>query len=250
LVTSRSLSRRARAVPAAEAPLFRAWDEKALLYAYADQSADRFTVDETIEAGSTHAWGGLEWRALAAPGHDMGALVFFNPGHRVLISGDALWENGFGFVMPRAIDPGALPATRATLDMIASLDVRAVIPGHGEPFADVGPALERAYARLEAFEADDEREDQVAVVERDEDEEEDEAVTPELDEVVDEPPLSTDDDDDGDDAAPPVSEDLGEFTDDEDVEDDADVPFLEDDDEDDFDESEIEGLPGEGEEDR
>ena len=145
------------AVPAAEAPLFRAWDEKALLYAYADQSADRFTVDETIEAGSTHAWGGLEWRALAAPGHDMGALVFFNPGHRVLISGDALWENGFGFVMPRAIDPGALPATRATLDMIASLDVRAVIPGHGEPFADVGPALERAYARLEAFEADDER---------------------------------------------------------------------------------------------
>ena len=145
------------AVPAAEAPLFRAWDEKALLYAYADQSADRFTVDETIEAGSTHAWGGLEWRALAAPGHDIGALVFFNPGHRVLISGDALWENGFGFVMPRAIDPGALPATRATLDMIASLDVRAVIPGHGEPFADVGPALERAYARLEAFEADDER---------------------------------------------------------------------------------------------
>ncbi len=145
------------AVPAAEAPLFRAWDEKALLYAYADQSADRFTVDETIEAGSTHAWGGLEWRALAAPGHDMGALVFFDPGHRVLISGDALWENGFGFVMPRAIDPGALPATRATLDMIASLDVRAVIPGHGEPFADVGPALERAYARLEAFEADDER---------------------------------------------------------------------------------------------
>ncbi len=145
------------AVPAAEAPLFRAWDEKALLYAYADQSADRFTVDETIEAGSTHAWGGLEWRALAAPGHDMGALVFFDPGHRVLISGDALWENGFGFVMPRAIDPGALPATRATLDMIASLDVRAVIPGHGEPFGDVGPALERAYARLEAFEADDER---------------------------------------------------------------------------------------------
>ena len=145
------------AVPAAEAPLFRAWDEKALLYAYADQSADRFTVDETIEAGSTHAWGGLEWRALAAPGHDMGALVFFNPEHGVLISGDALWENGFGFVMPRAIDPGAMPATRATLDMIASLDVRAVIPGHGEPFADVGPALERAYARLEAFEADDER---------------------------------------------------------------------------------------------
>lgn len=145
------------AVPAAEAPLFAAWDEKALLYSYADQSADRFTVDETIEPDSVHVWGDLEWRALAAPGHDMGALVFFNPEQRVLISGDALWEHGFGFVMPRAIDPRALPATRATLDLIASLDVRTVIPGHGEPFADAGPALERSYARLEAFEADDER---------------------------------------------------------------------------------------------
>lgn len=145
------------AVPAAEAPLFRAWDEKALLYSYADQEADRFDVAETIEPGSVRVWGDLEWRALAAPGHDMGALVFFNPEHRLLISGDALWENGFGFVMPRAIDPGALPATRATLDLIASLDVRAVVPGHGEPFADVGRALDVAYRRLEAFESDDER---------------------------------------------------------------------------------------------
>jgi hypothetical protein len=45
----------------------------------------------------------------------------------------------------------------------------------------------------------------------------------------------------------PVSEDLGEFTD-EDVEDTDDVPFLEED-EDDFDDSEIEGLPEDGDED-
>ncbi len=77
-------------------------------------------------------WGGLEWQALAAPGHDMGALVFYNPEHRILISGDALWENGYGFVMPRALDPAAMPATRATLEMIAALDVGIVIPGHGD----------------------------------------------------------------------------------------------------------------------
>ena len=67
----------------------------------------------------------------------MGALVFYNPEHRILISGDALWEHGFGFVMPPEIDPAALPATRATLEMLAALDVRIVIPGHGEPFTDV-----------------------------------------------------------------------------------------------------------------
>ena len=43
-----------------------------------------------------------------------------------------------------------------------------------------------------------------------------------------------------------MSDDLAEFTDDEEVEDDADVPFLEDEDDDEFDDSEIEGLPDEG----
>lgn len=98
---------------------------------------------------------------------------------------------------------------------------------------------------------DDQVEDQVADKDADEDEEEDEAVTPELDEVVDEPPLVTDDDDTADEpGAGAVSEDLGEFTDEDAEAEDDDVPFLEDEDEDDFDDSEIEGLPGEGEDDR
>lgn len=142
------------ALPDGEAPLIDAWDENTLLLAYTDQRADRFVYDEVIRAGETHVWGDLEWQALAAPGHDMGALVFFNPEHRILVSGDALWANGYGFVMPREIDARALPATRATLEMLAALDVRVVIPGHGEPFADVGAALERAFARTAAFEAD------------------------------------------------------------------------------------------------
>ncbi len=145
------------AFPAPEADAIERWDERALLYAYADQSVERFAVDRRLMPGSTHVWGDLEWHALAAPGHDMGALVFWNPEHRILISGDALWENGFGILMPRVIDPAALPATRATLDMLAALDARVVIPGHGAPFAAVGPALERAFARLAALETDDTR---------------------------------------------------------------------------------------------
>jgi len=145
------------AIPEGEAALIDAWDEKALLYAYADQQVERFAADERIAPGSVHVWGDLEWRALAAPGHDMGALVFHNPEHGILVSGDALWEHGFGVVMPPALDPAALPATRATLEMLARLDIRVVIPGHGEPFADPRAALERAFRRLEAFEADPQR---------------------------------------------------------------------------------------------
>lgn len=142
------------AVPAGEAPLIDAWDERMLLYAYADQRADRFAYDEILAPGSTHVWGDLEWRALAAPGHAMGTLVFFNDEHRILISADALWQHGYGIVMPPDIDPTALPAVRATLEMIATLDARCVIPGHGEPFIDVSAALERAFSRTAAFEAD------------------------------------------------------------------------------------------------
>ncbi len=65
-----------------------------------------------------------------------------------------MWENGFGFVMPPDVDPAALPATRATLEVLARLDIHVVIPGHGEPFGDVAAALERAFARVAAFEAD------------------------------------------------------------------------------------------------
>jgi glyoxylase-like metal-dependent hydrolase (beta-lactamase superfamily II) len=142
------------AVPEGEAPLVADWDERALLLGYAGQRAERFTADEALRAGTTHTWGDLEWRVLAAPGHDMGALVFYNPEHRILISGDALWENGYGFVMPPEIDTAALPAARATLEMIARLDVACVVPGHGEPFADAQAALERAFRRTAAYEAD------------------------------------------------------------------------------------------------
>lgn len=144
-------------VPEGEAPLIGRWDTQALLLDYAGQEAERFGVDSVIRAGETHAWGDLDWLAVATPGHDMGALCFYNAEYRILISGDALWENGFGFVMPPDIDPQALPATRATLDLIAALDIRTVIPGHGPVFHDAGPALDRAYKRLAGYEADPSR---------------------------------------------------------------------------------------------
>jgi glyoxylase-like metal-dependent hydrolase (beta-lactamase superfamily II) len=147
------------ALPVGETALIDAWDDQALLLGYCDQRVDRFAYQQVIRAGDVNVWGGLEWHALAAPGHDMGALVFHNPEHGILVSGDALWQNGFGFVMPREIDPRALPATRATLEMLAALDLRVVIPGHGEPFGrhEVGAALERAFGRVAYLEADSTR---------------------------------------------------------------------------------------------
>jgi uncharacterized protein (TIGR02300 family) len=110
----------------------------------------------------------------------------------------------------------------------------------------------RTRIRAVAPEPEEEREDLVAKreVEDADEEEDDEGVTPALDAAVDEPVLVEDEDEDADPVAPaPVEDPLAGFSEDEEaLEDDADVPFLEDDDEDEFDDSEIEGLPGEGEE--
>ena len=145
-------------VPAGIAPIVEAWDETALLLRSADQQCDRFRHDDTVGAGDRLAFGGCEWSALAAPGHDMHALMFHSDQHRLLISGDALWRDGFGVQFPELLgtDPG-LAATRATLETIARLSLDGVLPGHGAPFTEVDDALARAFARLDAFEDDAER---------------------------------------------------------------------------------------------
>lgn len=142
-------------IPAGEAPAIAAWDDATLMLSYTGQSAERFGFDDTLAAGDRLQLGGLEWEALAAPGHDMHALMFYSAAARILISGDALWENGFGLVFPELFgEEGGYAATRATLEVISRLDVATVIPGHGAPFGEVGRALARAFERLDAYERD------------------------------------------------------------------------------------------------
>ncbi len=142
-------------IPAGIAAAVAAWDEQALFLAPSGQRGDRFAHDATIAAGDAFEMGGLAWRAHAAPGHDMEALVFHCPGERLLISGDALWRDGFGIIFAEVMGLGeGLKATRRTLEAIGRLDIDIVIPGHGAPFADVDEALQRAFRRVAAFAAD------------------------------------------------------------------------------------------------
>jgi len=142
-------------IPEGEAPLIDRWDEQALILAIADQRAERFSYDDTFRDGDTLQMGGFDWQVIAAPGHDTHAVIFHSPEARVLISGDALWENGFGVVFPQLFGRDtALAETRATLEAIGRLRADIVIPGHGRPFGDAGAALERAFYRLEGYEED------------------------------------------------------------------------------------------------
>jgi glyoxylase-like metal-dependent hydrolase (beta-lactamase superfamily II) len=142
-------------IPAGEAPAIAAWDDDALMLRYTGQEAEPFAFDDTLRAGDTLRLGGLDWVALAAPGHDMHALMFYCAAARILISGDALWENGFGLIFPELFgENGGYAATRATLEAISRLSPDLVIPGHGAPFGGVVRSLEVAFQRLDAYERD------------------------------------------------------------------------------------------------
>jgi glyoxylase-like metal-dependent hydrolase (beta-lactamase superfamily II) len=136
-------------IPAAEADKVRAWDQDALSYRATGQQCPRFAFDDTLAHGDSLALGGLQWDVLAAPGHDPHALLLFCPAEGILVSGDALWENGFGVIFPELAGEPGFDEQAATLALIETLDARLVIPGHGRVFAEVEAALARARSRLD-----------------------------------------------------------------------------------------------------
>lgn len=145
-------------IPEGEVKHIVPWTEQSCWAAEMDQYAEEFAFDDTMVAGDSFEGGGLTWQAHAAPGHDMDALVFFAPEPRILITGDALWERGMGFVWPQ-LSHGAQPnpfidSARVALDTIEKLDPAIVVPGHGAPFSAVAGALADARGKLAAFERD------------------------------------------------------------------------------------------------
>ncbi len=133
------------------------WDESALTYKASGQRIEPFTAAGTIHPGETLTLGGRVWSVLAAPGHDPESMILFDTTHGLLMSADALWENGFGVVFPELDGIDAFDNVAATLDLIETLPVSWVLPGHGRPFQDIAGALARARRRLAAHRADPSR---------------------------------------------------------------------------------------------
>jgi glyoxylase-like metal-dependent hydrolase (beta-lactamase superfamily II) len=141
------------AIPPGHADAVRDWDTVALTYAPTGQQCPRFHFDQCLQPGEQLKVGALSWDIHAAPGHDPQAVLLHEPRAGVLISGDALWANGFGVVFPELEGEQAFEEVGETLTLIESLKPRTVIPGHGPVFAgnEVELALGRARSRLSQF---------------------------------------------------------------------------------------------------
>ncbi|MDB5964728.1 MAG: beta-lactamase-like protein [Polaromonas sp.] len=138
-------------IPPGQAQQVADWDPESLTYAPTGQLCPRFNFTAILRPGTDMLFGGSMWQVHAAPGHDPHSLVFFEPERRLLISADALWENGFGVVFPELEGAQAFDEVGATLEVIERLQPELVIPGHGAPFAYSRAILSRATQRLEAF---------------------------------------------------------------------------------------------------
>ncbi len=128
-----------------------AWDQAALTYESTGQKCPRFRVDKAIMPDETLHLAGREWVSISAPGHDPHAVMLWNPNDRILITADALWENGFGIVFPELSGIAAYADVECTLNTIEGLAPLTVLPGHGNFIVDVPKALGLARSRLDKF---------------------------------------------------------------------------------------------------
>lgn len=138
-------------IPPGQAAAVAEWDPVALTFEPTGQFCPRFTHQGLLQPGTSVRLGALSWDIHAAKGHDPHSIILFQPEHRLLISADALWQNGFGIVFPELEGLSAFDEVADTLALIEELDPAIVIPGHGAVFEDVSAALSRAQSRLHQF---------------------------------------------------------------------------------------------------
>jgi hydroxyacylglutathione hydrolase len=103
-------------------------------------------ADETFAEEKDLRLGDLSLRLLHAPGHASDQLVVYQPDHAILWAADMLSDLEIPFVSHN------LEAYRSTLEMLAGLSIRTLIPGHGhvtQDPADIQSRLDEDRAYLD-----------------------------------------------------------------------------------------------------
>lgn len=141
-------------VPANEFSTVHNWDENLLSFKNLGQHCPNFQCHHSLEPGKRILLGSYMWEILAAPGHDPHSVLLYQEDHQLLISADALWEDGFGVIFPELDGENGFEEVARTLDLIDQLKIKLVIPGHGKLFTDVKTSLDKARSRLDYLATD------------------------------------------------------------------------------------------------
>ncbi len=88
------------------------------------------TVDMKLKEGDVLNIGGMELEVIHTPGHTPGSICLYNRKDGILFTGDTIFANGVGRTDLPGGDPNAL---RESIEKLKKLDVKIILPGHGEP---------------------------------------------------------------------------------------------------------------------
>lgn len=135
----------AASTPDAEAVARR--DPGCCLAEYLDQPVSPYTVDEPLHDEQIIRLGDADWQVVHTPGHTPGHLALWQPEERLLAVGDALSDYDVGWVNTALDGPDAAATALASLQRMADLAPRVLLPAHGpipaDPAASFAAALRR-----------------------------------------------------------------------------------------------------------
>jgi glyoxylase-like metal-dependent hydrolase (beta-lactamase superfamily II) len=85
-------------------------------------------LDRVLQDNDSISFGPFSLTAYSSPGHTIDSISYYEADHELLFSGDTiLCDGGIGFV----INPtGDLPTERVSIQRLAQLSVKALLPGH------------------------------------------------------------------------------------------------------------------------
>jgi len=118
---------------------------------YFGQEAGFFACTIALDDGEVIPIGPHEFQVLHTPGHASDGMVLYSRKEKVLISGDALWENDIPTITMRVEGSTCLFDLLSSLEKLESLDVEIVYPGHGRPFTNFEEALAKSKTKARDF---------------------------------------------------------------------------------------------------
>ena len=141
-----------------DADIVESGDKEASLAEFFEGNLKARPVERKLSDGDKITAGGIEFEVIHTPGHSPGSICLYDKKSKTLISGDTVFANGIG----RTDVPGSDPvAMQESLNKLAKLDIKRILPGHGKIVETGGSKLIASFAKAGVKEIDEDDESMI-----------------------------------------------------------------------------------------
>jgi len=135
------------AVHEKDADIVEKGDAQASVADFFDGKLKPMKVHRKLREGDVIAVGKYSFTVIHTPGHTPGSICLYDRKNRILVSGDTVFSDGVG----RTDLPGGdEEQLHESIEKLKGLDVKVILPGHGEPALNNGKqAISRLSEMLE-----------------------------------------------------------------------------------------------------